>query len=83
MNAALALSSLCFVAGGLVLAYAYAFRRPSLAARLARSQGAGSQGSLGSPFLPAELPSLPAFDGPVTPTGSEAPAICPGTAVPA
>ena len=57
MNAALALSSLCLVAGGLVLAYAYAFRRPSLAARLARSRGAGSQGSLGSPFLPAELPS--------------------------
>jgi membrane-associated protease RseP (regulator of RpoE activity) len=33
--------------------------------------------------LPAELPSLPAFDGPVTPAGSEAPAICPETAVPA
>jgi Flp pilus assembly protein TadB len=33
-------SSACLVAGGLALAYAYAFKRPSLAARLARVQGA-------------------------------------------
>ncbi|HWQ23992.1 MAG TPA: type II secretion system F family protein [Gaiellaceae bacterium] len=56
MNAALLLSSLCLVAGGLVLAYSYAFRRPSLAARLARVEGSESSRSLGSP-LSADLPS--------------------------
>ena len=39
MNAALLLSSACLVAGGLLLAYAYASRRPSLAIRLARTAG--------------------------------------------
>ncbi len=39
MNAVLLLSSACLVAGGLLLAYAYAFRRPALAVRLARAEG--------------------------------------------
>jgi tight adherence protein C len=39
MNGALLLFSICLVAGGLLLAYAYAYRRPPLAARLARAEG--------------------------------------------
>lgn len=39
MNGVLLLSSACLVAGGLVLAYAYAYRRPALAVRLARAEG--------------------------------------------
>ena len=39
MNAALLLSSVCLVAGGLLLAYAHASRRPALAIRLARAEG--------------------------------------------
>lgn len=39
MNAALLLSSACLVAGGLMLAHAYAFSRPALAVRLARAEG--------------------------------------------
>ena len=35
----LLLSSACLVAGGLLLAYAYAYRRPALAVRLARAEG--------------------------------------------
>lgn len=56
MNGMLLLSSACLVTGGLVLGYAYIFRRPSLATRLARAEGVG-------PSLPArerlqvELPS--------------------------
>ena len=42
MNGALFLSSVCLVAGGLLLAYAHAFRRPPLAARLARAEGIAS-----------------------------------------
>ncbi len=40
MNAALFLSSACLVAGGLLIAYAYASRRPALAVRFARAIGA-------------------------------------------
>ncbi len=49
MNAALLLSSACLVGGGLLLAYAYASRRPSLAIRLARTAGteAGGRNSSG------------------------------------
>ena len=39
MNAALLLSSACLVAGGLLVAYAYASRRPALAVRFARTIG--------------------------------------------
>jgi tight adherence protein C len=39
VNSVLFLSSACLVAGGLLLAYAHAFRRPPLAARLARAEG--------------------------------------------
>jgi len=35
----LLLSSACLVAGGLLLAYAYAYRRPAFAVRLARAEG--------------------------------------------
>jgi len=42
VNGALFLSSVCLVAGGLLLAYAHAFRRPPLAARLARAEGIAS-----------------------------------------
>ncbi len=40
MNAVLLLSSASLVAGGLLLTYAYAFRRPALSARFARAEGA-------------------------------------------
>jgi tight adherence protein C len=40
VNAVLLLSSSCLVGGGLLLAYAYASRRPGLAIRLARAEGA-------------------------------------------
>ena len=56
MNGMLLFSSACLVTGGLVLGYAYIFRRPSLATRLARAEGVG-------PSVPArerlgvELPS--------------------------
>jgi tight adherence protein C len=49
-------SSACLVAGGLVLAYAYAFRRPSLAARLARVQG-GEASAPARERLGVELPT--------------------------
>ena len=39
MNAALFLSSACLVGGGLLVAYAYASRRPALAVRFARAIG--------------------------------------------
>jgi Flp pilus assembly protein TadB len=39
VNGALLLSSVCLVGGGLLIAYAYAYRRPSLDARLARAEG--------------------------------------------
>jgi tight adherence protein C len=42
VNGALFLSSACLVAGGLLLAYAHAFRRLPLAARLARAEGIAS-----------------------------------------
>jgi tight adherence protein C len=40
VNAALFLSSACLVSGGLLVAYAYASRRPALAVRFARAIGA-------------------------------------------
>jgi tight adherence protein C len=43
VNGVLLLSSACLVAGGLVLAYAYAFRRPALAIRLARAEGVSAE----------------------------------------
>ena len=55
MNVALLLASACLVAGGLLCAYAYACRRPTLASRLARAHG-GSGGSLGGDGLALELP---------------------------
>jgi tight adherence protein C len=42
VNGVLFLSSACLVAGGLLLVYAHAFRRPPLAARLARAEGVPS-----------------------------------------
>ncbi len=56
MNAALLLSSACLVAGGLLLAYAYAFRRPALAVRLARAEGL-SAGRVAGRGLAFELPT--------------------------
>jgi tight adherence protein C len=56
VNAALLLSSLCLVSGGLLLAYAYVFRRPPLAARLARAEGAEAGEPLGH-ALAGALPS--------------------------
>ena len=61
MNTALFLSSLCLVSGGLVLAYAYLVRRPSLAARLARAEGADTGEPLGhvvAGALPSRLSGL-------------------------
>jgi tight adherence protein C len=56
VNTALLLSSACLVGGGLLLAHAYLFRRPPLAARLARAEGAESGERLGH-VLVGELPS--------------------------
>ncbi len=56
MNSVLLLSSACLVAGGLLLTYAYAFRRPTLAVRLARAEG-GSAGRLVGRGLGLELPA--------------------------
>ena len=56
MNAVLLFASACLVAGGLVLAYAYAVRRPALAVRLARAEGAEA-GRPGERALTLELPS--------------------------
>ena len=56
MNAALLLSSACLVAGGLLLAYAYAFRRPALAVRLARAEGL-STGRVADRGLGLETPA--------------------------
>ena len=56
MNSALFLSSACLVAGGLLLAYAYAFRRPALAVRLARAEGL-STGRVAGRGLAFELPT--------------------------
>jgi tight adherence protein C len=53
MNAVLLLSSACLVAGGLALAFAHVFRRPSLATRLARAEGAAPE----CERLGVELPS--------------------------
>jgi tight adherence protein C len=49
-------SSACLVAGGLLCAYAYACRRPTLASRLARAEGAAAAGLAGH-GLALELPS--------------------------
>jgi len=56
VNLALFLSSVCLVAGGLALAYAYAHCRPTLAIRLARTAGTGVQAPVGD-GLGVELPS--------------------------
>lgn len=56
MNALLLLSSACLVAGGLLLTYACAFRRPTLAVRLARAEG-GSAGRLASRGFGLEFPA--------------------------
>lgn len=56
MNAVLFLSSACLVAGGLLLAYAYAFRRPALAVRLARAEGLSTGRDAGR-GLGVELPT--------------------------
>jgi tight adherence protein C len=61
VNAALLLSSLCLVSGGLLLAYAHLARRPTLASRLARVAGADAAADGGRPFsvgLPAWLAGL-------------------------
>ena len=49
MNAALVLSSASLLAGGLLLAYGYAFRRPTLVVRLARSEGLDSSNPRAEP----------------------------------
>lgn len=56
MNIALLFSSACLVAGGLLVARAYAFRRPTLALRLARAEGDEAT-SLGRRRLGLEWPS--------------------------
>ena len=56
MNAALVLSSASLLAGGLLLAYGYAFRRPTLVVRLARSEGLDSSNPFGRSRA-LELPS--------------------------
>ncbi len=56
MNTALLLSSLCLVSGGLALTYAYVVRRPPLAARLARTEGAEGREPVGH-ALASGLPS--------------------------
>jgi len=56
VNGVLFLSSACLVAGGLLLAYAYAFRRPALAVRLARAEGV-SMGRLAGRGLGRETPA--------------------------
>jgi tight adherence protein C len=56
VNAMLLFSSACLVAGGLLCAYAYACRRPTLASRLARAEGAAAAGLAGH-GLALELPS--------------------------
>ena len=56
MNTVLLLSSVCLVAGGLLLAYAYAFRRPALAVRLARAEGL-SPGTVAGGRLGFETPA--------------------------
>ena len=56
MNTVLLLSSVCLVAGGLLLAYAYASRRPALAIRLARAEGALANG-LDARRIDLELPA--------------------------
>ncbi|HEU6443752.1 MAG TPA: type II secretion system F family protein [Gaiellaceae bacterium] len=59
MNAALLLSSACLVAGGLMLAYSYAFRRPALAVRLAHAEGLSTGRDAGRGLeLPAWLSGL-------------------------
>lgn len=55
MNVMLLFSSVCLVAGGLLCAYAYAFRRPTLASRLARADGVAA-GRLDGHGLPLGLP---------------------------
>ena len=56
MNPVLILSSSCLVVGGILLAYAYASRRPGLAIRLARAEGAVAAG-LDGRGLDLELPA--------------------------
>ena len=61
MNGVLFLSSACLIAGGLLLAYAHAFRRPPLAARLARAEGVPSSRTTGRALVlepPAWLAGL-------------------------
>jgi tight adherence protein C len=55
VNAVLLLASACLVAGGLLLTYAYTFRRPPLAVRFARAEGAQA-GRLDGTGLGLELP---------------------------
>jgi tight adherence protein C len=55
VNTALLVSSACLVAGGLLLAHAYASRRPALAIRLARATGS-REGSPGGRRIALELP---------------------------
>ena len=56
MNVTLLLSSACLIVGGLVLAYAYVYRRLPLATRLARSAGTAGHRPIGDE-LGLELPS--------------------------
>jgi tight adherence protein C len=61
VNGLLFLSSVCLVSGGLLLAYAHAFRRPPLAARLARADGVPSNRPTGRALVfepPAWLAGL-------------------------
>jgi tight adherence protein C len=55
VNAVLLFSSASLVVGGLLVTYAYAFRRPTLAVRLAQAEGA-SASRLGARGLGLELP---------------------------
>jgi tight adherence protein C len=56
VNTVLLLSGSCLVVGGLLLAYAYASRRPALAIRLARAEGALASG-LDGHAIDLELPA--------------------------
>lgn len=56
MNMVLLFSSACLIAGGLALVYAYAFRRPALATRLARARGTDASVP-GRAWVGVELPA--------------------------
>ena len=68
VNAVLLLSSSCLVAGGLLLAYAYASRRPGLAIRLARAEGARERDSAGAGSVSTRRPGSPASVPPTSAT---------------